>query len=80
MSRLPASVRDVMTGANALLWSLTAAGAGYLSGWLQDHPDGGFGPAFAVGIGGYIVSAVWIVLAFPRTRTPRRTEAGPLTA
>ena len=80
MSRLPANARDVMAGGNALLWSLTAAGAGYLSGWVQDHPSGGFGAAFALGIGGYIVSALWIIFAFPRARIAPRPESGPAVA
>lgn len=70
MSRLPPELRDIMAGANALLWSMVASVATLTSGWVQDRPWGGFGPAFAVGVAGYVVSALWTLLAFPRIKTP----------
>lgn len=70
MSRLPPELRDVMAGLNAMLWAMVASIATLTSGWIQDRPWGGFGPAFAVGVAGYVVSAVWTLLAFPRITAP----------
>ncbi len=80
MSRLPPELRDVMAGMNALLWSLVAAVATLTSGWIQDQPWGGFGMAFAIGVAGYVISAVWTLLAFPRITSPPAGEerAGPV--
>ena len=70
MSRLPPELRDIMAGANALLWSMVASVATLASGWVQDRPWGGFGPAFSIGVVGYLVSALWTVLAFSRIKPP----------
>lgn len=82
MSRLPPELRDVMAGMNALLWSMVASIATLASGWIQDRPWGGYGPAFAVGVVGYIVSALWTLLAFPRITSPAVGEerAKPVAA
>jgi MFS family permease len=76
MSRLPPELRDVMAGLNALLWSLVAAVATLTSGWIQDQPWGGFGAAFAIGVAGYVVSAVWTLVAFPRIKAPPWVRSG----
>ena len=68
MGRLPASARDLMAGINNVMWSLVAAVAAALSGFLQDHSNGAFGLAFSVGILGYVLSALWCWKALPRIK------------
>jgi MFS family permease len=66
MGRLPAAARDLMAGLNNVLWSAVGAGAAALSGFLQDHPSGGFGTAFSVGVAGYMLSAAACAIILPR--------------
>jgi MFS family permease len=66
MGRLPSATRDLMAGLNNVLWSGVSAAAAALSGYLQDHPSGGFGPAFSLGVLGYLLSAAWCVVVLPR--------------
>lgn len=75
MNRLPAARRTDFSGLYAILWSVASTIAATVSGQLQDRS--GFGLAFAVGIGGYVFSAAWIGLVFPRL--PRLTDGAEMT-
>jgi MFS family permease len=66
MERLPIDRRTAFTGLYAMLWSAASFAAATASGALQGHPSGGFGVAFGLGVIGYLGSAIWISLVFPR--------------
>jgi MFS family permease len=66
MSRVPSSRRTWFSGIYGMAWSISASLASLLSGEIQDLNDGRFGAAFAVGVGGYLFSALWLTLAYPK--------------
>jgi MFS family permease len=69
MNRLPARWRTIFSGGFAMIWSVTSMLAATLSGVVQDRQGGDFGLAFAIGAIGYIFSAIWLAVVFPRLPT-----------
>jgi predicted MFS family arabinose efflux permease len=66
MRLLPNSRRTWFSGIYAMAWSLAASASLVLSGAIQDHNEGRFGWAFAMGAFGYLFSVVWMTTVVPR--------------
>lgn len=66
MDRLAALDRSNFSGFYAMGWSAASAFAAASSGILQDRSADGFTAAFGLGIAGYLFSAAWLLIVFPR--------------